>query len=449
MTPQIVVHKKVKNTKKELRAQRLLKAEARFRLAAIVESSDDAIISKGLDAVITSWNAAAQRIFGYTEEEAVGQPITILVPPALCDEENKILARLKRGERIEHYETIRVTKTGRKVNVSLTISPMRDATGKIVGYSKIARDITDRKRAELELAETNERLRLAFEAGSAGGWDWDIKTGKNQWFGNSHAQLGLSREETSGSREEFWDHVHEDDREHLRSEMTAAREKHRQFNAEFRVVWRDGTIHCLRARGRYYYSANGEPERMLGISSDITERKRAEEALFRYAAIVESSDEAISSVTLDGITVTWNEGAQRMLGYTEKEAVGKHASIIVPPELQEQQKKLLERLRAGGRIQQFETVRVSKTGKRIDVSLSISPVKDSTGKIVGCAGIARDITNRKRAEEAKADEWNKCRRAYPAGATEHRRTTLSVKDGSIGIFCDNLQFWAYKLSGTH
>jgi len=246
--------------------------EELFRHAAIVKSSDDAIISKDLNAVINNWNAAAQRIFGYTEEETVGQPITIIIPPELWDEENKILARLRAGECIDHYETIRVTKTGMKVDVSLTISPIRDATGKIVGYCKIARDITD--------------------------------------------------------------------------------------------------------------------------------RKRAEEALFRNAAIVESSDDAISSVTLDGVVLTWNAGAQRMFGYTENEAVGKPASIIVPPELQDQQQnKILERLRAGGRIEQFETVRVSKTGKRLDVSLSISPIKDARGKIVGCAGIARDITKRKRDEE--------------------------------------------------
>src|SRR5262249_44938603 len=98
---------------------------ARHRLAAIVESSEDAIISKNLDGVITGWNAGARRIFGYTQKEAVGQPITILVPPEIRNEENKILAVLRAGERIEHYETIRVSKTGQKVNVSLCISPIK------------------------------------------------------------------------------------------------------------------------------------------------------------------------------------------------------------------------------------------------------------------------------------------------------------------------------------
>src|SRR5215469_14295804 len=133
--------------------------ETRFRHAAIVESSEDAIICKNLDAVIVSWNAGAQHIFGCTEAEAVGQPISILIPPELRHEENQILERLRAGGHIEHYETTRVTKEGRKVDISLTISPIRDWSGKIVGFSEIAQDITERKRAEQLLHETNQALR--------------------------------------------------------------------------------------------------------------------------------------------------------------------------------------------------------------------------------------------------------------------------------------------------
>ena len=138
--------------------ERKLVDQSRFRLAAIVESSDDAIISKNLAAIITSWNAGAQHIFGYNEQEAIGKPITILVPPELLDEEQEILGRLKAGERIGHYETVRVTKAGEKVPVSLCISPIKDATGTLVGFSKIARDITERKRAEQALAEMTRKL---------------------------------------------------------------------------------------------------------------------------------------------------------------------------------------------------------------------------------------------------------------------------------------------------
>jgi PAS domain S-box-containing protein len=132
--------------------------EIRLRYAAIVESSDDAIIAKTLDGVISAWNATAERMFGYTEHEAIGQPITMIVPPDLYDEEHDILRRLRAGERVEHYETVRFTKAGERIDVSLTISPLRDPAGRIVGCSKIARDITKAKQAEAALRQSEQRL---------------------------------------------------------------------------------------------------------------------------------------------------------------------------------------------------------------------------------------------------------------------------------------------------
>ena len=135
--------------------------EVRARLAAIVESSEDAIVSKTLDGVIRSWNAGAERLFGYTAEEAVGRPITLIIPPERQDEERAILERLRRGERVEHFETVRVAKDGRRLDISLTVSPIRDDAGHVIGASKIARDITERKRAEKALRESEERYRRA------------------------------------------------------------------------------------------------------------------------------------------------------------------------------------------------------------------------------------------------------------------------------------------------
>jgi len=128
-------------------------------LAAIVNSSDDAIISKNLDGAITSWNYGAERMFGYTAQEAVGRRIAMIIPPDRLDEEARILERLKAGERIEHYETVRVRKDGRNLDISLTISPLKDGAGSIIGASKVARNITDRKQAERDLRESQERLR--------------------------------------------------------------------------------------------------------------------------------------------------------------------------------------------------------------------------------------------------------------------------------------------------
>ncbi|HTX04746.1 MAG TPA: PAS domain S-box protein [Steroidobacteraceae bacterium] len=145
-----------------------LAENARAHLAAIVESSDDAIVSKTLEGTVRSWNGAAERLFGYTAEEAVGQPITLIIPPERVQEESEILAKLRRGERIEHFETVRVAKSGRRIDVALTISPIRNAAGVIVGASKIARDISERKayeqaqeRAIGELKRAEEALREA------------------------------------------------------------------------------------------------------------------------------------------------------------------------------------------------------------------------------------------------------------------------------------------------
>ena len=140
--------------------------KAAQRLAAIVESSEDAILTRDLDGIITSWNRGAERLFGYVSEEIIGSPITVLIPSQRLDEEAKILSRIRRGERVEHYETIRRRKDGSLVEISLTVSPVRNAAGEIVGASKIARDISERRRAQeqqqLLLREMNHRIRNLF-----------------------------------------------------------------------------------------------------------------------------------------------------------------------------------------------------------------------------------------------------------------------------------------------
>lgn len=137
--------------------ERKVAEEAQARLAAIVESSEDAIVSKTLDGVIRSWNAGAQRLFGYAPHEAIGQPITLIIPLDRQDEEHEIIARVSRGERVEHFETVRVSKQGRLIDISLSVSPVRDSAGRIIGASKVARDITERRRAEAALREADKR----------------------------------------------------------------------------------------------------------------------------------------------------------------------------------------------------------------------------------------------------------------------------------------------------
>ncbi|MFZ0729024.1 MAG: PAS domain S-box protein [Methylovirgula sp.] len=247
--------------------------EIRQRLAAIVEFSQDAIIGKDTDGIITSWNHGAEQLFGYTAEEIIGKPVTILIPYDRLDEEPDILSRIRRGERVEHYETVRRRKDGILVDISLTVSPIRDAQGRIVGASKIARG--------------------------------------------------------------------------------------------------------------------------------ITQRRQAEELRQRLVSIVESSRDAIIGKDLEGIITSWNHGAEALFGYTAEDAIGKPVTMLIPADRIDEELKILNRVRRGERVEHYETVRRRKDGRLVDISLAVSPIRDASGRVIGAAKIARDITERRRTEEQR------------------------------------------------
>jgi PAS domain S-box-containing protein len=242
------------------------------RLAAIVESSEDAIASKDLNGVITSWNKSAERLFGYKAEEIIGRPVTTIIPPELLDDEPVILGKIRAGERIEHFQTVRLHKNGQRINVSLTVSPVRDDKGNIIAAAKIVRD--------------------------------------------------------------------------------------------------------------------------------ISRQKKLEEAALRLAAIVESSDDAIASKDLNGIITSWNRSAEKLFGYKAEEIIGKPVTVIIPRELHHDEPMILSKIRRGEKIEHFETIRLHKSGERIEVSLTISPVKDEYGKVIGAAKIIRNITENNKIERA-------------------------------------------------
>lgn len=296
-------------------------------LAAIVESSDDVIISKDLNGIIRSWNRGAERIFGYTAEEIIGKPVTILAVPERIDEIPNILERIKQGERIDHYETQRRTKDGRVLTVSLTVSPIRTASGTIIGASKVARDITDYKRA----AEYRERL----------------------------------------------------------------------------------------------------------------------------AAIVESSDDAIISKDLNGIIRSWNKGAERIFGYTAEEIIGRPVTVLAVPERVEEIPNILARIQRGERVDHYETKRQTKDGRVLTISLTVSPIRDGSGTIIGASKVARDITALKQAEEERSlllFESQLAREALTRSNIELRRANEALEQFAfsashdlkeplrmVSIYCQMLQ----------
>jgi PAS domain S-box-containing protein len=377
------------------------------RLAAIVRFSADAIIGWSSEGVIESWNETATRLYGYTAEEAVGRHIAIIAPPDRKDEIGSLLERLRRGERIEQFETVRVAKDGRSLDVALTLSPIRGADGAVVGVSTVARDITELKHAERALRESEARNRAIVESSLDAIVMMDADGRIVEFNPAAELSFGRSRDEVVG----------QDMAELL--VPARLRERHRHGLARYRagtestVVGQRLEMPALRADGsefpveltvtRVDVGDPAAPPLFSAALRDVSERGQIDLLNARLAAIVQFSADAIVGKSSDGVIESWNESATRMYGYTAEEAVGRHISMLAPPDREEELRILLERLRRGERIEHFETTRVAKDGRLIDVALTLSPIRTADGTVVGASTVARDITELKRAERERRD----------------------------------------------
>ena len=249
--------------------------------AAIVRFSDDAIISKTLDGIITSWNAAAEKIFGYSSVEMIGQPVLKLIPPDRWDEELTIQEKLRKGERIDHYETKRVTRDGRFLDVSLTISPILDQQGNITGASKIARDITRQKQDELALRESEERYRLAIETAKLGTWALNPASRIMICSSECRTVFGIS-EEACPTLDFFFQIVHPKDLGRVREQFDRVFNpvNRDDYDIEHRIIRvGDQQTRWIRVKGKMYFNTEDRPEKLIGTMLDITDEKMANEQL--------------------------------------------------------------------------------------------------------------------------------------------------------------------------
>jgi PAS domain S-box-containing protein len=254
--------------------------EETAHLAAIVESSDDAIIGKNLDGIVTSWNGSAQRIFGYTAEEMIGQSILKLIPPDRQNEEPIILSKLRRGERVDHFVTKRVTKGGRLLDISLTISPIKDASGTVIGVSKIARDITAQTLADRLVRESEERFRMAISATGVGTWEYSPVTGELSWSEECRAIYRLPGD-IKPSFKLFASLIHPDDSEFAINAISQAMDPVTggDYDIQFRILrYTDKKERWIRSQGKVYFN-NDRPEKFIGTVLDITDERQAKAEL--------------------------------------------------------------------------------------------------------------------------------------------------------------------------
>ena len=265
-----------------------------------------------------------------------------------------------------------------------------------------------RQRAERDLLTAKEALErktaellMAMEAGQMGAWEWTIPTGKVVWSPTLEAIHGLAPGTFGGTLEDFQSDMHPEDRERVGATIRGSIERRSDYRVEYRIIKPDGAIVWLEARGKLFLEGEGNPERLAGVCMDVTARKHAEEGQARLAAVVEYSEDAIVSKSLEGIIATWNAGAQRMFGYPREEAIGQPVTILIPPDHADEEPAIIERVKRGEVVPPYETVRRRKDGTLLHVSLTISPIKDASGGIIGASKIARDITERRKVEEER------------------------------------------------
>jgi PAS domain S-box-containing protein len=432
--------------------------EAGARLFAIVASSTEAIIGTTLDGTITHWNPAAERVYGYRADEAIGRSVAMLAPPELADDVVGLLERVRCGERIEAYETTRLTKDGRRIDVSLGTSPVLDPAGNVVAASSIARDVTERKRAERQLRvatetaegansalrESEERFRGAFNGASIG---MALVSPEGRFLQVNRALCGiLGYAENELLAKTFQDLTHPDDleadadlaRQLLANEITT-------YQVEKRYLCKDGRLAWVRVTASLVHDATGDPLYFVFQMQDITPYKAAgaalREAEARYRTLVEQIPAAVYVNPADalGSPLYISPRVETLLGYAPDEWLAASDLWIERLHPEDRKRVLAEIARASvtGESLSLEYRCLTRDEREVWVHDEVALVRDENGAPQYWQGFMVDITDRKRAEEdlraAKdaAEESSRLKSAFLRMATHELRTPLTIVSGYV------------------
>ncbi len=362
----------------------------------------DAVIATDVHERVVFINAVAAELTGWATEEALGQdvknifraieedtrqPIDSLVHRAISEGSITMLSG----------HTLLLTKDGQECPIDDSSAPIRDKQGKIIGAVLVFRDITEQRKTQAVLQESEQRFRMMSDSAPVLMWMAGVDK-LFTYFNQSWLEFtGRTADQEIGSG--WFEGVHPDDTQRCMETYTTAFDRRERFMMEYRLRAADGSYRWLLDVGVPRFAADSTFEGYIGSCLDITERKRDEEMRQYLSALVNNSDDAITGKTLQGIIVSWNGGAERIYGYTAEEMVGQSVGLLFPPGYQNEHREILEKLQRGQHISRFETKRLRKDGAIIDMSVTISPIKDGNGTIIGASTIGRDITSRKRAQE--------------------------------------------------
>ncbi len=358
-----------------------------------------------------SWSDEMYRIFGLKPQESKVNYDTFLncVHPDDRNYVNNAVKEALKGKPLDtNFRIIRAN--GEEHIAHAKAEVVFDEKNNPVRIRGTTQDITERKRIEEALRQSEERFNIAVKAAQEGVWDWDMETDE-VWYSSRYKEmLGYSEDGIEHHVSAWLRLLHPDDKELSLQLVDAVMRGERNYELEFRLRHKDG--HYLNILSRGYpvrRESDGKIVRIVGIHLDLTERKQAEEEIKNLANIVESSNDAIGTMSLDNIITSWNKASEEVYGYSAEEIIGKHGSILAPPHLDKETSELNEMIKQGKKVRHYETSRLRKDGKIIDVSITLSPVFDSYGKLLAISVIARDITERKEAEEKLRDSEEKYR----------------------------------------